>query len=93
LDILSGFETLHICTGYQIGEEKFSRLPLGPANLAPMEAIYEELEGWEGDLTSIRSWDDLPHEAREYVSRIESLVNTPVKMISVGPERSQVIQR
>ena len=93
LDILSGFETLQICTGYQIGEEKFSQLPLGPANLAPMEAIYEELEGWEEDLTSIRSWDDLPQEAREYVSRIESLVNTPVKMISVGPERSQVIQR
>ena len=93
LDILSGFETLRICTGYRIGKEKFSILPLGPANLGLVEAIYEDVKGWMEDLTSIRSWEDLPREAREYVSMIESLVNTPVKMISVGPERSQVIQR
>lgn len=93
LDILSGFERLKICTSYQAGDEIHQTLPMGPGNLGGMKGIYEELPGWNTDLTSIRHWDDLPQAAQGYVKTLESLVGVPVTIISVGPERSQVIQR
>ncbi|HDD56214.1 MAG TPA: adenylosuccinate synthase [Chloroflexi bacterium] len=93
LDILSGFDQLKLCTAYQIGEEIHQRLPMGPGNLGGMRAIYEELPGWEEDLTSTRQWADFPEAARGYVKALESLLGVPVTIISVGPERSQVIQR
>jgi len=93
LDILSGLETINICTGYRISEKTTPTLPLGPSNLEGVEAVYEELPGWQVEITSVRTWEDLPEAARNYVSRIEELLSVPVKIISVGPERSQVIQR
>jgi adenylosuccinate synthase len=93
LDILSGLESINLCTKYRIGDKITPTLPLGPSNLEGVEAIFEDLPGWKDDLTSIRTWQDLPEAARGYISRIEDLLNVPVKIISVGPERSQVIQR
>lgn len=93
LDILSGFETLQICTGYRKGKSTFSDLPLGPASLGDFQAEYEEVPGWHEDITSIRSWEELPLMAQKYINRIEELTDLPVKLISVGPERSQVIMR
>ncbi len=93
LDILSGFSSLKICTRYRMEDTSYTDLPLGPANLGEVQAEFEEMPGWQEDLTSIRSWDDLPGQARAYISRIEDLTDVPVKIISVGPERSQVILR
>jgi adenylosuccinate synthase len=93
LDILSGFETLQICTGYRKGESIFSDLPLGPASLGDFQAEYEEVPGWDEDITSIRSWEELPLMAQKYINRIEELTDLPIKLVSVGPERSQVIMR
>jgi adenylosuccinate synthase len=93
LDILSGLETINICTAYQTGSRTTPTLPLGPAHLAEMKALYETSPGWSEDLTGIRCWDDLPEAARKYVASIETLAGLPIRIISVGPERSQVIQR
>jgi adenylosuccinate synthase len=93
LDILSGFETIKICSEYRRGHERTSVLPYGPSRIAEFEAGYEEVPGWEQDLTGTRNWDDLPETARAYIKRIEELVDLPVTIISVGPERNQVIQR
>ncbi|MFL7813571.1 MAG: adenylosuccinate synthase [Anaerolineales bacterium] len=93
LDILSGLESISLGTAYQVGTSSTKTLPLGPANLDEMTAVYETVPGWPEDLTGIRTWEDLPQQAREYVAAIESLVGLPVRTISVGPERSQVIQR
>ena len=93
LDILSGLETIKICTGYRVEGKATPTLPLGPSNIEGVEAIYEEVPGWMDDITSIRRWKDLPEAARGYVSKIEELISVPAKTISVGPERSQVIQR
>jgi adenylosuccinate synthase len=93
LDILSGVETLELCTSYQIDSNLTDTLPLGPANLAEMTAVYDTLPGWNEDLMGMRSWEELPEEARSYVTRIEELVGLPISTISVGPERSQVIRR
>jgi len=93
LDILSGLETIKVCTGYQMSNITYSDLPLGPAHLEVFQALYDELPGWKEDLTTLRSWNDLPRQAQDYVRTIESLIGIPVKLISVGPERSQIVQR
>jgi adenylosuccinate synthase len=93
LDILSGFDQIKICKEYLVGDEKTQTLPMGPGTLEDMKAIYADLPGWKMDLTSIREWADLPDNAQNYIEMIESLVGVPVTIISVGPERSQVIRR
>jgi adenylosuccinate synthase len=55
--------------------------------------VYEEIPGWEEDISDIRSWTDLAERAQNYINQIEGLTGLPVKIISVGPERSQVIIR
>ncbi len=93
LDILSGMKKLQICTGYQRDQQTYADLPQGPSNLSDFKAEIEEVPGWDEDITSVRSWDKLPAQAQNYILRIEELTGVPVSIISVGPERSQVIIR
>jgi len=93
LDILSGLESLKLCSGYRVNEDVYPDLPLGPADLSGYEPVYEEIPGWEEDISGIRSWNDLTERAQNYINQIEILTGIPVKIISVGPERSQVIIR
>ena len=93
LDILSGLESLKLCSGYRVNEDVYPDLPLGPADLSGYEPVYEEIPGWEEDISGIRSWNDLTERAQNYINQIEELTGIPVKIISVGPERSQVIIR
>jgi adenylosuccinate synthase len=93
LDILSGLDNIKICTAYQQEGTIYEELPMGPAHLEDFQAEYEELPGWENDLTSIRYWKDLPKQAQYYIKAIESHIGIPVTLISVGPERSQVVSR
>jgi len=98
LDILSGLDEVQICTAYRYkGQEvtsspQFCDLPLGPGNLAPYEPVYEALPGWRENITAMRRWEDLPKAARAYILRIEELTGLPVRLISVGPERKQIIE-
>jgi adenylosuccinate synthase len=92
LDILTGLKTLKICVGYRKGGQAFDNLPLGPGELAGFEPAYEELPGWEKDLRNVSVWEDLPKQARAYILRIEELSGVPVRMVSVGPEREQVVE-
>ena len=91
MDVLSGLTTLRLSVGYKAGDEAYQELPLGPANLSPFEPVYEELPGWEEDVTAVRHWTDLPPQARAYVRRIEDYCGVPVRRVSVGPERDQVV--
>ena len=93
LDILSGLKTLKICTGYQIQGESHQDLPLGPTNISEVKPVYEELPGWDDDICDMRSWKKLPDQAKGYITRIEEITGKPVSIISIGPERSQVILR
>lgn len=92
LDVLSGLPGLRICTAYQAADRQHKDLPLGPANLTPFTPVYEELPGWEADLRAARSWKDLPAEAQAYIRRIEEIAGAPVRRVSVGPERSQIVE-
>jgi len=91
LDVLDGFETVKICTGYSIGGEKFDYLPPHSADQARVEPIYEEIEGWPGSTRGARSWADLPARAIKYVRRIEELIRCPVALVSTSPERDDTI--
>jgi adenylosuccinate synthase len=93
LDILSGFEYLKICTQYRSGGVIFDELPLGPADLSPFEPIYKEFPGWDQSVTDTRRLEDLPEGARGYIQAIEKIAGIPVSLISVGPEREQIIEK
>ena len=91
LDVLDGFETIKICTGYTIGGSNLDYLPPHAADQARVEPIYEEIEGWPGSTHGARSWADLPARAIKYVRRIEELIRCPVALVSTSPERDDTI--
>jgi adenylosuccinate synthase len=92
LDVLSGLPTIKICTAYQSKGNSYTDLPFGPSELESFTPVFEEMPGWEENLWKAHSWDDLPTQARAYIHRIEDLCHLKVHLVSVGPERDQVIQ-
>jgi adenylosuccinate synthase len=91
LDVLDGFDTVRICTGYRIGGEAYDYLPPHAFDQNRVEPIYEEIEGWPGSTRGARSWADLPARAIKYVRRIEELIRCPVALVSTSPERDDTI--
>ena len=91
-DVLSGIDTLKICTKYEYHGELISHLPfsLDKEHINPK---YIEMEGWQEDITNCNSYDELPSQLKEYVSFIENFLETPVGLVSVGPDRKQTIFR
>lgn len=89
-DVLSGFDTLKVCTKYNYKGETINYLPynIEPENVEP---IYEEIKGWKADLTGMTAYDQLPIELKEYIQFIENYLEVPVKIVSVGPDRTQTI--
>jgi adenylosuccinate synthase len=92
LDILSGVGPLRVCTAYRQNGKQWQDLPLGPGYLEAFEPVYEELSGWDADLSQARQWEDLPGAARAFILRLEEGAGVPVHLVSVGPERDQVIE-
>ncbi|MCP5395903.1 MAG: adenylosuccinate synthase [Sphingomonadaceae bacterium] len=91
LDVLDGFETIKICTGYELDGEVLDYLPSHAADQARVTPIYEEMDGWEGTTVGARSWADLPAQAIKYIRRIEELIDCPVASVSTSPEREDTI--
>jgi adenylosuccinate synthase len=91
LDVLDGFETLNICTGYKVGDRTYDYLPPHPQDQAKAEPIYETMEGWQETTAGARSWADLPAQAIKYIRRIEELIECPVTLVSTSPERDDTI--
>ena len=91
LDVLDGFETLKICTGYELDGEKLDYLPTAADQQARCTPIYEELPGWSESTEGARSWNDLPANAIKYVKRVEELIECPVALLSTSPERDDTI--
>jgi adenylosuccinate synthase len=93
LDVLTGFDKIKICTSYKLGDKIIKEYPASLEDLGKCEPIYEELDGWNEDICNVESYDDLPQNAKNYIKRIEELVEVSVDMISVGPKRTQTIIR
>ena len=91
LDVLSGIETLKLCTAYRYKQETLTEFPLALNVLEQCEPIYEELPGWSEDISGIRDLNDLPENAGNYLKRIEEIVETPIQIVSVGPDREDTI--
>lgn len=92
LDVLSGYDKIPVCVAYEVDSERTERFPSG-ARLNRAKPIYEYLDGWKCDISSIRTFDELPEAAKRYVLFIEERVGCPIKFISVGADREQYIER
>jgi adenylosuccinate synthase len=91
LDILDIMPSIKVCTGYKVDGMTLTDPPSSPSVLARCEPVYEELAGWEGDISEIRRFEELPAGARSYVRRLEELIGCPASVVSVGPSREQTI--
>ena len=91
LDVLSGLESLKICTGYLLDGVEVTELPGDLEDLERVKPIYEELPGWVDRLSTARTLEDLPEAALKYVRRVEELCGVPVVCVSVGAERGETI--
>jgi adenylosuccinate synthase len=91
LDILSGLETLRLCVAYEADGRRVEVLQGGPSALEAFQPVYEELPGWQEDVSACRRWDDLPPAARTYLERLSGLCGAPVRLVSVGAEREQMV--
>lgn len=93
IDTLSGLDKVKICVGYKKGNEIIREFPPSLEELALCEPVYEEMDGWTGDIGSVKRYEDLPENARKYIERIEEVCDVKVSMVGVGPGREQNIIR
>ena len=92
LDVLSYMDKIPVCTHYLVSGEKTNRFPF-PVALNNAKPVVEYFDGWKCDISDIRSWDDLPEQAQNYVTFIEKAIGCPITYVSVGPERDSIILR
>jgi adenylosuccinate synthase len=91
LDVLDGLDTLRICIGYRIDGKVAAEPPLSVDSYAEIEPVYEEMPGWKESTVGIKDYAGLPACARDYLERIQALVQVPIDMISTGAERDETI--
>jgi adenylosuccinate synthase len=91
LDVLDGIGPIRICTEYTAAGMRLDLLPPGAEAVAACNPVYEEVPGWDQSTFGVKRFDDLPHNARAYLRRIEQLTGVPIAMVSTGPERDETI--
>ena len=91
-DVLSGFDKIKVCTAYQTESGKIDYLPYDIAS-QDIKPVYEELPGWHKDLTGITDLNEFPENFNNYIAYLEEALKTPIKIVSVGPDRKQTIFR
>lgn len=92
-DVLSGMEKLKICVGYELDGKQVDYVPSCLSALERCKPVYEELPGWKEEIMDVRNYDELPAAAKGYIRRIEELTGVEVAVVSVGPDRTQTINR
>ncbi|MFS0853357.1 adenylosuccinate synthase [Microbacterium sp. 179-I 3D4 NHS] len=93
LDILTGLEQIPVCVAYDVDGERFDEVPVNQTDFHHATPILEYFPGWSEDISTARTFDDLPKNARDYVLALEAMSNTRISVIGVGPERDQVVVR
>ena len=91
LDVLDGFETIKICTGYTLNGKEIDYFPIASEDQFNVIPIYEDIKGWSDSTYGARTWNDLPAEAIKYVKRLEELIGCSVSLLSTSPEREDTI--
>ncbi len=93
LDVLDELPTIKICTHYEMDGQRVEAFPTSLKKLGQCHPVYEELPGWQCDTSKATTFEELPVNAQKYISRIEELSGVPVKIVAVGPKRSETIIR
>ena len=93
LDVLSGLEAVQVGVGYRTGEAETTVMPADSSALQECEPVYESFPGWDEDISSCRSFSDLPPNAQAYVGALEEMIKVPMETVSVGNAREAVIRR
>ena len=91
LDVLSGLKRLKIATRYQVGDTSYDYMPENIRKARLAQPVYEEMAGWDTEITGVRSFDDLPDNAKAYLHRLEDLTGVTPAIISVGPDREETL--
>lgn len=91
LDVLDGLDELNICTGYRTNESIIDLSPSGAEALSLCEPVYEKLPGWTESTAGATSWDQLPQNAKNYLNRIQDVIQVPIDIVSTGPDREETI--
>jgi adenylosuccinate synthase len=89
-DVLSCFETIQVCTHYIINGEKVDYFPFDVDGI-DITPVYEEIEGWNCDLTKLQSYEESPQALKNYVTYLEQKLEVPITVVSVGPDRTQTL--
>jgi adenylosuccinate synthase len=93
LDVLTGFDPIRICVGYELDGARLEALPNDAELLARVKPVYEDYPGWKEHLVDLRQYEDLPRNTQRYIERIEQLTGVEVMVVSVGAERGETIIR
>ncbi|MFC4591646.1 adenylosuccinate synthase [Sphaerisporangium corydalis] len=91
LDVLSGLERIPVCVAYEVDGARYDEIPMTQTDFHHAKPIYEELPGWQEDITEAKTFDDLPKNAQNYVRTLEELSGAPISAIGVGPGRTQTL--
>lgn len=91
IDVLSGLDIVKICVAYEIDGKRYDYVPASTELLYKAKPIYEELPGWKEDISQMKTYDELPENCKNYIKRMEEILNCPISVVSVGPDRSQNI--
>ena len=91
LDVLDVFDSVKVCVAYDLDGERFHHMPYHQSVLHKVTPVYEELPGWQTDLTEMTEPHDMPAAARDYLSFLEDQVGVPVRLVGVGPGRDQYV--
>jgi len=93
LDVLTGLEQIPVCVAYDVDGTRFDEVPVNQTDFHHAKPVYEYFPGWSEDISTARTFDDLPQTAKDYVLTLERMSNTRISVIGVGPARDQVIVR
>jgi adenylosuccinate synthase len=93
IDILNDFEQVKLCTDYRIDGKTTQTFPLDIGRLERVEPVYKTMEGWEKDISSFKKIDDMPTEVQNFMGYIEDYLDVEIKILSIGPGRSETIER
>ncbi|MFC1768325.1 adenylosuccinate synthetase [Nanoarchaeota archaeon] len=91
LDVLSGLKKIKVCIAYEVDGKKIETFPLDKDTLLNAKPIYKEYDGWDEDISSVKSFDELPDKAKDYLKGLQEYLGVPYAVISVGPDREQTM--
>ena len=92
LDVLSGLDRVPVCVAYEVDGKRYDEIPMTQTDFHHATPVYEYFDGWWEDISKARTFDELPANARTYISTVEDMIGAPVNAVGVGPRREQTLQ-